>query len=345
MKKINVDIKNKKNGGVFMKKALSIIISVYNTPKNLLRDCLESARHQTLKDIEIVCVDDGSTDGSGKILDEYAKSDPRFKVIHQENKGVSVARNNGMKMAKGKYIKFLDSDDMIDDVAAEKSYDVAREYDADIVKYSLKDVEMGEWFKQREGKGWFRQFAECVGRPKVMNAPVFQRDLLFGPAWAGLYRNEFIKDNNLNFFENVHYREDSYFSAVCFPKANKAVLIPDQLYTYKNNPISALHNTTKQAKNRQSSVFLGIKLLYNNWRRHGHFKYDIAKIEFLHWLLSIDDFKLFDVFQGRNAQFYEICQEIMAPDLLQENIINQLSVKDKIRLKSLMLIANSKTTA
>ena len=326
-----------------MEKILSIIIPVYNTPENLLRDCLESAKNQTLKNIEIICVDDGSTDGSGKILDEYAKSDPKFKVIHQENSGVSVARNNAMKIAKGEYIKFLDSDDMIDDVAAEKSYNVAKEYDADIVKYCLKEVEMGEWFKQFEGKGWFKQFAECIDRPKVMNTPVFQRDLLFGPAWAGLYRNKFIKDNDLNFFQNVYYREDSYFSAVCLPKANKVVLLPDQLYTYKNNPISAIHNTARQAKHRQSSVFLGIKLLYDNWKSCGHFKHDIAKIEFLHWLLSIDDFKLFDVFQGGSAQFNKICRDIMDPELLQDDVINQLPIKEKIKLKSIMWIANLKT--
>ena len=85
---------------------VSVIIPVYNVEK-YLRECLDSVINQTLKDIEIICVDDGSTDSSGKILDEYAQKDKRIKVIHQENQGLGAAHNVGIDLAKGEYIGFV----------------------------------------------------------------------------------------------------------------------------------------------------------------------------------------------------------------------------------------------
>ncbi len=90
---------------------ISVIIPVYNVEK-YLRDCLDSVINQTLKEIEIICINDGSTDDSGKIIDEYAKKDERIKVIHKKNEGVSIARNLGIKIATGKFVCFIDPDDI-----------------------------------------------------------------------------------------------------------------------------------------------------------------------------------------------------------------------------------------
>ena len=91
---------------------ISVIIPVYNV-ESYLRQCLDSVVNQTFEDIEIICVDDGSTDGSLDILNKYASSDNRFKIISQPNQGLGTARNNGLKLACGNYIYFLDSDDYI----------------------------------------------------------------------------------------------------------------------------------------------------------------------------------------------------------------------------------------
>ena len=91
---------------------ISVIIPVYNVEK-YLRECLDSLLNQTFKDIEIICVNDGSTDGSLNILNEYASKDSRFIIINQNNQGLSAARNNGLNVAKGDYVAFLDSDDYI----------------------------------------------------------------------------------------------------------------------------------------------------------------------------------------------------------------------------------------
>src|SRR5574344_179901 len=100
---------------------ISVIVPVYNTEK-YLAESLDSVIRQTFKDIEIICVDDGSTDNSSNILSKYAKKDSRIKVISQKNQGVITARNNAIKQAEGDYIYTLDSDDVIDETTLEKSY-------------------------------------------------------------------------------------------------------------------------------------------------------------------------------------------------------------------------------
>ncbi len=111
---------------------VSVIIPVYNVEK-YLRDCLDSVVSQTIKDIEIICINDGSTDGSLDILNEYCSNDDRFVIINQENRGLSVARNNGLNSASGDYIAFIDSDDyLLNNDYFEKLYNACEKYSADI---------------------------------------------------------------------------------------------------------------------------------------------------------------------------------------------------------------------
>ena len=251
---------------------VSIIIPVYNTPENLLRDCLESAKNQTLEDIEIICVDDGSTNGSEKILDEYANSDPRFKIVHQENGGLSVARNTGIELAKGEFIKFLDSDDMIYKTAAEKSYDVAKKYDADIVRYSCEDVEKGKTEK------WLANYdkLEFINDPSYNIFKIYIYNKII-TAWGGLYKNKFLKDNNLKFCESIKsWFEDSCFNALCVVAACKFVFMPDKLYIYRNNDQSIMGEVTQSEdmKNvfskQQDSLNQGIKYMLDYWKKSGY---------------------------------------------------------------------------
>ncbi len=114
---------------------ISVIIAVYNTKKYLAR-CVQSILNQTYKNIEVILVDDGSTDGSGKICDELAKEDARVKVIHKENEGASVARNAALKYATGEYVSFIDSDDKICEKAYEISIKLMKKFNADMVKYN-----------------------------------------------------------------------------------------------------------------------------------------------------------------------------------------------------------------
>lgn len=120
---------------------ISIIIPVYNTG-NYLQECIDSVRQQSYKSLELIFINDGSTDNSSAILDKAAESDPRIKVIEQENSGLSAARNRGMREASGDYIMFLDSDDWLDKGTCEIALGKMKQYDADVVfGHILKNIE------------------------------------------------------------------------------------------------------------------------------------------------------------------------------------------------------------
>ena len=116
---------------------ISVIIPVYNTAK-FLRQCLDSVVTQTLHDIEIICIDDGSTDASLDILNEYAENDSRITILTQQNKGAGAARNAGMRAAHGEYIHFLDSDDMISPGAYKVLYETASAEKLDVLQFNCK---------------------------------------------------------------------------------------------------------------------------------------------------------------------------------------------------------------
>ena len=121
---------------------ISIIVPIYNVAP-YLRQCMDSIIQQTYPNIEIICVDDGSTDESGTIADEYAKKDSRVRVIHQENQGLSAARNAGYSRSTGEYIMYLDSDDWIDLDTCETAIDIALKYDAELVFWAYVRVYEG----------------------------------------------------------------------------------------------------------------------------------------------------------------------------------------------------------
>ena len=140
------------------KPAISIIIPVYNS-QDYLEECLNSVVRQTLKEIEIICVNDGSTDNSGAILDKFAKKDKRIKVIKQENSGVNRARISGYKKATGKYIAWVDSDDFISETMYERMLDIAHKNASDTVIcnyefYPKKIRRKNKWYKPYTKLNW-----------------------------------------------------------------------------------------------------------------------------------------------------------------------------------------------
>ena len=111
---------------------ISAILPVYNV-EQYIKDCLDSIINQTMDDIEIICVNDGSLDNSLQVLEKYAQKDARIKIISQENQGQGIARNNGLKIANGEYITFIDPDDWVDVDMFEKMYKSAKKFDSDYV--------------------------------------------------------------------------------------------------------------------------------------------------------------------------------------------------------------------
>lgn len=122
---------------------ISVIVPIYNVEK-YVRKCLESLKNQTMKEIEVICIDDGSTDRSGLIADEYESSEfPIFRVIHTENRGLSAARNRGLDEARAEWIMFVDSDDWVDKEFCRVPYENAIENKADMVIFGVGTVKRG----------------------------------------------------------------------------------------------------------------------------------------------------------------------------------------------------------
>lgn len=226
------------------KPKISIILPVYNVGK-YLRQSLDSLINQTLEDIEIICVNDGSTDDSTKILNEYTKNDARIKVIHQENKGTGAARNEGLKMARGECIGFVDPDDWVKDTMFERLYDIIKEQNVDIAMC------MPDGFN--EGKQVFQTFGYFVDDnfTKLKEKVVFNWTEISPFSypmciWNKLYKKELIDKHNIDFAEGLDF-EDHKLIFKSLLTANKVYFIPEKLYVYRHNrPGSILSDNDKR---------------------------------------------------------------------------------------------------
>lgn len=205
----------------------SIIIPVYNV-EPYLRDCLASVLHQTYADWEAVCVNDGSTDRSGEILEEYAAKDPRFKVLEKPNGGLSSARNAGMDAAKGDYVLFLDSDDWLEPNALET------------VAKALNDEDMLCFSGRRylEATLSFNPIDQLV--EKVYNSgmeyynenALLHRDFAFVCVVLRAYKRSFLINNGLSFREGIFHEDNLFTPKACF-FAQKVKVINACLYDYR----------------------------------------------------------------------------------------------------------------
>lgn len=208
---------------------VSVIVPVYNAEK-YLKQCLDSIITQTLTDIEIICVDDGSTDKSLEILKLYEKNDTRIKVIQQNNQYAGVARNNGLKIATGEWVTFIDSDDFCEIDGLEKLYSIAKENSLDFIKCS--SYVLNETTHEYEKQEWYlNKIAE-----KIFNKITFfdeYPDILYGicdTPWSGLYKMSFIKNNNIH-FPNFHCVNDHSFFVECLLKA-KRIMVKDVYFVH-----------------------------------------------------------------------------------------------------------------
>lgn len=192
---------------------ISVVIPVYNVEK-YLKECLDSIINQTLSDVEIICVDDGSTDSSLEILREYAEKDSRIKIIQQENQYAGVARNNGMKVATGEYLHFMDSDDfLVDETVYEKMYEIAQQAQfPNVLRFCA------ECINAKTNKFIFKKYySKTRIKSEKMNSFLKIEDdlnlMLSLPVvpWLGLVKREFINKNSLEFSSNRCSNDVSFY--------------------------------------------------------------------------------------------------------------------------------------
>lgn len=213
---------------------VTVIIPSYNNER-LLPICLDSVERQITKfNVQVIVINDGSTDGTERLLEKYKKLS-NWLIVNQKNKGFSGARNTGLELAEGKYIMFVDSDDILEQNAVESLMRKASETNADVVAGNYISISF-------DGTNRF-------GGSKYKEEKVSPRGYLYGQPWGKVYKHELFQ--YLRFPEGYWY-EDSIFAQIVWPLVSNAYTIPDVVYEYRNNPKGVSNSGTRSHKSVDS---------------------------------------------------------------------------------------------
>ena len=224
---------------------VSIIVTVFDGEK-YLRECIESLVNQTFKNIELIFVDDGSNDNSLNILETFAEKDERIVILHQENQGAASARNNGMKVARGKYIIFLDCDDIFEITMIEKMVDACTLNDLDVV-VCRSDKFVDDIDKRIECEWTIRD--KLLPSKTVFAANEVQKDFFMcfvWWAWDKLYKKSFVDEVGLE-FQNLRTTNDLFFSVCTMMKANRISFIDNVLVHHRVGSLASLSVTREKS--------------------------------------------------------------------------------------------------
>lgn len=253
---------------------VSVIVPVYNV-ELYLRECLDSIINQTLKDIEIICIDDCSTDSSYKILEEYAKKDNRIKIFkNSKNESVGYNRNLGIKEAKGEYISFIDSDDFISKDFLYNLYDTAKKYNSDIVNTlnikcyrNNKKTQFYYTFKKKE-------FESTWNLNDIENS--YSKQAIAPYVWNKIYKTSFLRDNSLNFLNTkLGAAEDINFIMKLMTNNPKISFNNNSIYYYRYN-ITSLTNIVNKNLNCVNNCIFNMYDVLNYYKNnHPEFLDDI----------------------------------------------------------------------
>lgn len=243
---------------------VSVIIPVYNAEKYLVK-CLNSVVNQTLKDTEIICVDDGSTDKSLEILNDYAKKDSRFKIIRQQNLFAGAARNNGIKNASGKYLVFWDSDDFFEADALSVMYNKCEKYSADICLCAAccYDSESG---KTSIDESFLKK--RFLPRDRVFSKDTHARyifNIASNVPWQRMFLASFVRENNLE-FQNLRQANDTYFVMMAMYYARRITYTEKALINYRTNNSSSI---TGKASAEPLCAYQSYAAVYEKLRAEG----------------------------------------------------------------------------
>ena len=237
---------------------VSVIIPMYNAER-YLRMCLNQLRVQTLESIEIICVNDGSIDGTKDIIEEFAAKDSRFKVIHQDNQGAGNARNVGLEIAKGEYLLFLDADDIFDKKLCEDAYYKAKYDMADIVLFGAHRLNMQT--AEQETMGWVLK--EEMLPQKIPFSVKNMGDKLYQVTtacpWSKMFRTEFVRRERLQ-FQNTKNANDVFFVRTALATAKRITVLTKKKYiTYRYNDGSNIQSGKSKAPIEFYKAFKALK--------------------------------------------------------------------------------------
>lgn len=294
---------------------VSVIMPVYNG-KKYLKECLDSLCKQTLKGIEIICVDDESTDGSLEILHEYQQKDKRVRIFNQSHMGAGSARNIGLKESKGKYLLFLDSDDYFDKHMCEKAYYHACKYKAQIVMFGAqrRDMQTGKMQKMT----WVLRSEELpkdkAFRGRDISERIFQ--VTSNAAWTKLYEKEYIIKQGLE-FQNIKHTNDAYFTRSAMAMADRVAVLDEVLLTYRYND----GDNTQSIKHLEPLEFYkAFKAVKEKLEAEKLF--DVYRISYINWVLTESLFN-YDTMKTEEAK--ETIKKKLLPDGFDELEVSSIT--------------------
>lgn len=289
---------------------VSVIIPVYNVEK-YLRQCIESIINQTLNDIEVICVNDGSSDLSLDILNEYQARDKRVIVVSQKNKGTGVARNVGIEKSSGECLVFVDPDDWLELNALEELYNLYKENDVDIVSHNHTYIDEAN---DKRGEVIFSEHAFYCLKTNIEDNDIYDWErinnkgfsLLPLASWGRLYSANFIKGNNIKFAPNK-CSEDNIFTIKSFMLAKGILYTKKVLYNYRVRVDSCSHKISSD----NFCIFDNIKLLKDFLIEKNWFdKYEEEYFEYAIYIL-LWHYKL--VPSSEIRKYLRACKKVLPP--------------------------------
>ena len=296
---------------------VTIIVPVYNN-EIYLKQCVESLIGQTLKDIEILLIDDGSIDRSGQLCDEYARMDSRIRVIHKENEGLGLTRNRGMQEARGEYFTFLDSDDYVTTDMYEKLWNQAKKYNAEACMCGITRVFNGAEiaYDLVLEKGFYNkaEIQNDIIYRMIGSAPDDVHESTIGYSMCtGIYKLDVVKKYHMKFYSEREYKlEDVLFKIEYYSYINRFTYISDSCYKYRYNENSLTR------KYRSDVLEAIIKSYYKEFDILKQFGYKNGKLYATRMLLA-------DI---RNAMRLIMKQNGMLKSI---NIYRQIALHPRIR--------------
>lgn len=287
---------------------ISIIIPIYNGQKYISK-CLESIQKQTYSDLEIILINDGSLDNSGKICDEYATKDSRIKVIHKKNEGASIARNKGIEEAKGEYIGFVDCDDYIENTMYENLLDsiIKNKADMSICNYNNNDK--------------FNLEKEVLTRQELLDF-ILDKNMFRGYVWNKLYKAEILKEFKFN--KSISLCEDLLFNCEYAIKCDKISIVNKKLYNYIKRQESAVNTFLE----RHFSVIEAYQQMESIYKKYSEI--NLVKLQSAY--LKQCTFLKYYNFIGKYDKKYKKITDEESKRLIKEINRNKMQKKEKIIL-------------
>lgn len=273
--------------------SITVIIAIYNASQ-YLRQCIDNILSQNFQDFELLLVNDGSTDSTGEICDEYAKKDKRIRVFHEQHKGVAHARQIGLDNAKGEYILYIDADDVIELTLLNDLYQTVKIHDAELVICDYTEL-------TNSGPVYRKQ--EPTSKTGIGLLEDILNGILYGALWNKLIKTDCIRKSHAMFPFDLTMREDLVFLAQVLPTIYNVQYLPKSLYGYERRNTSSLTNNYAN----ESTQYYRQELLWNRYiidnqgvslsirNKRLQYYHELAYITLRSDLLSKEDWKTFFV--------------------------------------------------